>query len=95
MTQVLKIYGSDYKPALDEKRLVTQQEHIKRLMLASGWLTLSEIEYRTGFGQASISAQLRHCRRQGLILEKKRRGEEKQGLFEYRLRTPENQVEMF
>ena len=45
----------------------TQLERIRELMLASSsrgeWLTLSEIAVETEFGEASISAQLRHLRK--------------------------------
>ena len=46
----------------------TQLEAIRDLMLTSGrhgtWMTLSEIAQATEFGEASISAQLRHLRKQ-------------------------------
>lgn len=45
----------------------TQLEIIRELMLASSrrdeWLTLGEIALQTEFGEASISAQLRHLRK--------------------------------
>ena len=45
----------------------TQLAAIRELMLAAGrrgeWLTLAEIADPTEFGEASISAQLRHLRK--------------------------------
>lgn len=44
-----------------------QLDTIRQVMLeasrAGGWLTLSEIAERTEFGEASVSAQLRHLRK--------------------------------
>lgn len=59
----------------------TQLEIIRELMLASSrrdeWLTLGEIALQTEFGEASISAQLRHLRkpRHGRYRVEKRRRE--------------------
>jgi hypothetical protein len=56
----------------------TQLAEIRDLMVAASsrgaWLTLSEIARRTEFGEASISAQLRHLRkkRNGRYLVEKR-----------------------
>lgn len=57
----------------------TQLEVIRNLMLSAGrqglWLTLEEIAAQTEFGEASISAQLRHLRkpRYGRFRVEKRR----------------------
>ncbi len=66
-------------PAGTELR--TQREVIRELMLAAGargaWLTLREIASLTGYGEASISAQLRHLRKPAFgdyAVEKRRRG---------------------
>src|SRR5579862_5128024 len=56
----------------------TQMAAIRHLMVAASsrgaWLTLSEIAQHTEFGEASISAQLRHLRkkRNGRYLVEKR-----------------------
>ena len=51
----------------DARRLRSQREVIRDVMLAAGdcgtWLTLSELRALTHYGEASISAQLRHLRR--------------------------------
>ena len=62
----------------------TQLDVIRDFMLGSGdWLTLDEIESVTCFPVASISAQLRHLRKRGFLVEKRIRV----GLlWEYRVR---------
>src|SRR5690349_11818548 len=47
-------------------RIPTQREVLRDVMLAAGkygaWMTLRELNKLTGYGEASISAQLRHLR---------------------------------
>lgn len=83
--------GPDYNPELDQERLTGQIKRIYDLMIDGVWRTLGEIEAATGDGEASISAQLRHLRKKRFAfhrVEKRRRGEEKNGLFEYQLLKP-------
>jgi hypothetical protein len=51
----------------DARRLRSQREVIRDVMLAAAncdtWLTLSELRSLTRYGEASISAQLRHLRK--------------------------------
>jgi len=78
--------GPDYIPKLDHKRLTTQNQVIRDFMIDGKWRTLQEIENGTGFGQASISAQLRHLKKEkfgGFTLNKQRR--KLAGLFEYQI----------
>lgn len=80
--------GSDYVPALDRARLTGQIERIYHAIKDGKWRTLREIQELTGDPEASISAQLRHLRKErfgGHTLNKQRRGEPKNGLFEYQL----------
>ena len=80
--------GSDYVPELDNVRLTGQIKRIFNLMKGGKWRTLREIEAETNDPQSSISAQLRHLRKERFgshIIEKRRRGVQTQGLFEYRL----------
>lgn len=82
--------GSDYVEELDQKRLTGQIKRIYNLMIDGNWRTLKEIENTTSDPQSSISAQLRHLRKPRFgshILNKRRSGEEKNGLFEYQLLT--------
>ena len=80
--------GSDFIPKFDKERLTGQMQRIYKLMIDGKFRTLSEIESATGDPQSSISAQLRHLRKERFgyhILEKQRRGEPSNGLFEYRV----------
>lgn len=80
--------GPVYEPELDHDRLRGQILRIFELMKDERWRTLEEIERDTGDPQASVSAQLRHLRKKrfgGHIVEKRRRGEDTRGLWEYRL----------
>jgi hypothetical protein len=83
-----KFDGSDYVPEFDDERLKGQIKKIYDLMIDGKWRTLSEIEQLTNYGQASISAQLRHLRKDRFgshILNKRNRGIREKGLFEYQL----------
>ena len=82
--------------AFDAERLEGQREDIRRVMESAAqcgmWLTLGEIKERTGYGEASISAQLRHFRNgtggyKGPLyeVEKRSRGERTRGLWEYKI----------
>lgn len=83
-----KFNGPDYVPEFDQERLTGQIERIYKLMIDGKWRTLEEIQNKTGDPQASISAQLRHLRKERFgnhTVKKRRRGEPKNGLFEYQL----------
>src|SRR5574337_1609349 len=76
----MRTYGPAYDPAFDAGRLRTQREVIRDVMLSAAecrtWLTLREIAGLTRYGEASISAQLRHLRKPefgGYVGEKRRR----------------------
>jgi len=80
--------GSDYDPALDQARLTGQLRRVYDVMADGQWRTLRELEVATGDPTTSISAQLRHLRKRRFgahVVEKRRRGEAKRGLWEYRL----------
>lgn len=65
-------------------------------MIDGKFRTLSEIARETGDPEASISAQLRHLKKPrfgSYIIEKQRRGDRNQGLFEYRLLMPKPQYQ--
>jgi hypothetical protein len=79
--------------------LRTQREVLRDVMLSAGecdaWLTLHELARLTQYGEASISAQLRHLRKPlygGFVLEKRQRessvlrGTESGTVWEYQLR---------
>ena len=79
--------GSDYDPVQDKARLTGQIAAIHALMEDGEWRTLREIADFTGYGEASISAQLRNLRKapHAMTIEKRPRGERSAGLWEYRL----------
>jgi hypothetical protein len=80
--------GSDYVPELDLVRLTGQTAKIYSLMKDQRWRTLYEIEFQVNAPQSSISAQLRHLRKErfgGHTVNKRRRGIAEEGLFEYQL----------
>lgn len=73
-------FGPAFNEKLDGARLQTQLEVIAEVMLAAfnrgEWLSLAQVEERTGYPSASISAQLRHLRKKkfgGHKVEKRRR----------------------
>lgn len=87
----MSTHGPAYDEELDGERVATQLEVIRDQMLRwnRAWFTLSELERRLGYPQASISAQLRHLRKKrfgGYTVEKRRRNGA--GTWEYRVREP-------
>jgi hypothetical protein len=81
------------------RSLRTQREVLCDVMLAAGqcetWLTLHELSRLTGYGEASVSAQLRHLRKPrygGFVVDKRQRGVdevirgERGPVWEYQLR---------
>jgi len=86
--QNFSVPGPAYIPKYDKARLRGQTARIYDYMSSSEWHTLSEIETVTGAPQASGSACLRSFRRADLgshTVERRRRGNPEQGLYEYRL----------
>jgi len=94
VTDELRFHGSDYEPDLDQARLASQHVRIRTLMLDGEWRTLRQIEAITGDPPASISAQLRFLRRPrfgSYRVDKRRCGDPRHGLYEYRLVPPEKE----
>jgi len=80
--------GPDYNPKFDKARLTGQIKRVYNCMSGGIWRTLREISGITNDPEASVSAQLRHLRKERFgshIIEKKPRGERTRGLFEYRM----------
>ena len=70
------------------KPLAGQTERVFNAMKGRGWLTLPELHSITGDPISSISAQIRHLRKPEFgshTIDRRRRGSEERGLFEYRL----------
>ncbi len=80
--------GETYVPPLDHERLTKQLARVKAVMLDGRWRTLRELADETGDPESSISARLRDLRKEkfgAYVIERRRRGEGRCGLFEYRL----------
>jgi len=80
--------GSDYIPKYDKIRLTGQLLKVWNFMKSGEWHTLAEISRATGAPEASASAALREFRKEprgGHFVDKRRRGNPYQGLFEYKL----------
>jgi hypothetical protein len=93
MAKVSHFNGPDYDPKFDHARLSKQHERVRELMRDGEWRTLAEIEKITGDPAASISAQLRHLRKERFgswIVQKVPRGTRETGLYVYRLLRPED-----
>ena len=78
--------GETYESALDKLRLGKQLLSVRLLMYDGVWRTLREIANELGIPEASASARLRDLRKERFgshRVERRRRGEEKRGLFEY------------
>ncbi len=85
----MRFDGATYQPELDAPRLHSELERVRELMRDGQWRSLYEIKVAIGGGsEAGISARLRDLRKQefgGHIVERRRRGNPKAGLWEYRL----------
>lgn len=80
--------GRTYSREFDRDRLNAQLARVYDLMVDGRWRTLAEIETATGDPQASVSARLRDLRKRkfgGFTVERRRRGEAKMGIWEYRV----------
>ena len=77
--------GPDYDKDRDQKRLASQQDRIRDLMLDGVWRSVHEITERVGGSENSGQAQLRHLRKPRFdchIVTKRR----KENTFEYHVR---------
>ena len=77
--------GPEYAPESDHARLTGQIKRVFDVMKRGQWLTLDEIARVTGDPHASVSAQLRNCRKArfgGHTVERRVRGDRSSGLYE-------------
>lgn len=82
--------GPNYDPKHDQARLTGQIARVFDLMKDGQYRTLEEISASTGDPAASVSAQLRHLRKERFgahEVTKRPRGDRAHGLFEYRLKV--------
>ena len=80
--------GAGYEARHDQARLTGQTLKIYDLMKDGIFRTLEEIKSATGYPEASISAQLRHLRKERFgshTVNHQRRGDRTSGLWEYQL----------
>lgn len=83
--------GETYDPELDGERLTKQLDRVRACMSDGRWRTLAEIEAVVKAPQSSISARLRDLRKDkfgGFLIERRRRGDSTDGLFEYQMVNP-------
>jgi len=88
MTQPGLFDGQTFDPADDSARLDTQLARVWRLMRGGEWWTLWDIRANCGGSEAGISARLRDLRKAkfgGHTVERRRRGNPADGVWEYRL----------
>ena len=80
--------GPEYKPAFDEARLNKQIRRVFDCMRDRTWRSIDEIAELTGDPATSVSAQLRHLRKEKFgshTVNKRREGETNQGFYRYQL----------
>lgn len=80
--------GATFDPALDQDRLSKQLGRVWAALSTGAWLTLAEIAAKTGDREAGISARIRDLRKPkfgGYDVQRRRRGDPADGLFEYRV----------
>jgi DNA-binding IclR family transcriptional regulator len=61
---VEKFDGKTFDQARDGKRLTSQLNVVKALMLRGGWVSLKDLAALTGYPEASVSARLRDLRKE-------------------------------
>lgn len=66
----------------------TQVQRVLKLMRDGEWRTLSEIAASTSDPEPSVSGQLRHLRRAGFTVEKRRCERDASGFWEYQVQYP-------
>ena len=80
--------GDTFDKKQDGTRLTGQLKKIVDCMQDEKWRTLDEIQLATSYPAASISAQLRHLRKEKFgknTVNRRPRGDRSQGLYEYQL----------
>ena len=77
--------GSDYNDKRDRKRLTGQCKRVYKTMETGRWLTLDSIAAEAKAPQASVSAQIRHLRKEKFGSHTIDKRHNDNGLFEYRL----------
>jgi len=81
----MRFNGPEYIPGRDQERLISQMARVWNCMVDGQWRTLSEIAAEISAPEASVSAQLRHLRKERFGSHEVDREYIKNGLFKYRL----------
>lgn len=81
----MRFNGPAYDPERDDERLSGQILRVFNLMRDGAWRTLEQIAATTGDPHASISAQLRHLRKERFGAHTVNRSHITHGLFAYQL----------
>jgi len=90
MNQVsIEFHGRTFDARFDYSRLARQAASVFDLMRDGGWRSLREISQHTNAPEASVSARLRDFRKLGLEVDRRRRGNEFGGVWEYRINFEE------
>lgn len=82
--------GITFDKDLDGERLSGQLLRVFNQMRDGRWYTLSYLATLCGGSEAGVSARIRDLRKArfgGHLIERRRRGDQKGGLWEYRLRS--------
>jgi len=85
MQKELRFDGDDYSPERDNPRLKGQLLRVWDVMKDGRWRTLRDISNITNDPEASISAQLRHLRKERFGAHQIEREYIINGLYKYRL----------
>jgi hypothetical protein len=83
--QIPNFDGADYQPGRDNPRLRGQLLRVWNEVKAGEWKTLRSIADCTGDPEASVSAQLRHLRKDRFGAHEVERRHKGNGVYEYRL----------
>ena len=81
----MKFDGADYNHERDSERLTSQLSKIMDVVKDGNWRTLKEIADITLYPEASISAQLRHLRKERFGSHEVEKTYIKNGLYKYRV----------
>lgn len=81
----VRFNGDDYVPERDNPRLASQYDRVFYLMRDGKPRTLGEISAATGDPESSVSAQLRHMRKERFGSHEVLRERQGAGLYTYQL----------
>ena len=85
----MSTFGPAYEEAKDGKRIKKQHEVIRDFMLENtNWFTLAELHSLLQYPEASISAQLRHLRKEKFGSYKVDKRRRTVGTWEYHIEKP-------